>query len=233
MQGGFQMLFDKEGFALLVKKAMGSRNANQFSRELGISPSTITRILRCENKNPSSRQLLRNIADISDGKVLYTELTNVCGFANDEGNCFYDCEGAAIETIKSTLSDKEIKYKEYPYFILDGKGLDGWVTDFTITTVDIKVWVFEIETGFINESNSRKWQYDDTILAKVIALYAMDTEMERFTIVCRDIILYKKLVERLKKMNFYGYVSVLLLNTDLKNIIKEYVSNGINVFVKN
>ena len=59
------MEFNKLEYATLVKEAMGNRNAKRFADELGTSPSTITRILKQENKSPSSRQLLKKIAEYS------------------------------------------------------------------------------------------------------------------------------------------------------------------------
>lgn len=77
--------YNKEKFAELVMLAKGpSRTVQQFANDLGVSPSTLSRIINMKNKSPSSMKLLKSIVEKADrnSNVNLDDLMNCNGMIN-------------------------------------------------------------------------------------------------------------------------------------------------------
>lgn len=77
--------YNKEKFAELVILAKGpSRTVQQFANDLGVSPSTLSRIINMKNESPSSLKLLKSIVEKADrnSNVTLDELMSCNGIIN-------------------------------------------------------------------------------------------------------------------------------------------------------
>lgn len=74
------MVFNKEEFARVLKKAIGRRSINDYARVSGISAAHISRFLRSLIDTPPSPQTIRKLSDTAYNSVTYTDMMRVCGY---------------------------------------------------------------------------------------------------------------------------------------------------------
>ena len=73
-------VFDPRQFAVLLKKAIGTRSAKEFSKEVGISRYQVSRRLNGTLLSPPRKSTLFAIASAAQNNVTYEELLACCGY---------------------------------------------------------------------------------------------------------------------------------------------------------
>jgi len=78
--------FDPTRFSALLKKAVGSRSAKEFSKEAGISRFQVSRRLNGVLAAPPRKSTLFAISSAAQNDVTYEQLLICCGYADASGN---------------------------------------------------------------------------------------------------------------------------------------------------
>lgn len=77
------MSFDKEKFAELLKKAMGSRSINQYWLHSEVSATYISKLLRKLVNHPPGPDVIRKLADTAHNGVTYQDFMEAAGHYKD------------------------------------------------------------------------------------------------------------------------------------------------------
>lgn len=72
--------FDPEMFSELLKKAVGSRSAKEFSKDAGISRYQVSRRLNAALSAPPRKSTLSAISSVAQNNVTYEQLLICCGY---------------------------------------------------------------------------------------------------------------------------------------------------------
>ena len=75
--------FDPEMFSELLKKAVGSRSAKEFSKDAGISRYQVSRRLNAALSAPPRKSTLFAISGAAQNNVTYEQLLICCGYMDD------------------------------------------------------------------------------------------------------------------------------------------------------
>ena len=79
------MNFDKENFAKILIKIKDSYGSiNQMAEKTGVTSAYLSKLIRLMYNNAPSPEILKKIADNSNGIVSYYELMIICGYVNYE-----------------------------------------------------------------------------------------------------------------------------------------------------
>lgn len=73
-------MFDKEKFKFLLEKAVGDRNATEFSKQSGVNRTYISKFLNKKVDNPPSPEILKRLADAAHNNITYAELMEASGY---------------------------------------------------------------------------------------------------------------------------------------------------------
>jgi repressor LexA len=76
---GYIVFFDKEKFAHLLKKAMGSRSINKYWLQSEVSATYISKLLRSLIDTPPGPTVIRKLANVAHNGVTYEELMEAAG----------------------------------------------------------------------------------------------------------------------------------------------------------
>jgi hypothetical protein len=78
--------FNRQQFADLLKKAIGSRSINQFALHCGVSAAYVSRLVRQVTQTPPNPPIIAKIANKAHNAVTYTQLMEAAGYlsATDE-----------------------------------------------------------------------------------------------------------------------------------------------------
>lgn len=77
------MNFDKEDFAKILLKIKDSHGSiNQMAEKTGVTSAYLSKLIRLMYNNAPSPEILKKIADNSNGIVSYYELMIICGYVN-------------------------------------------------------------------------------------------------------------------------------------------------------
>lgn len=112
-------MFDKEKFAELLDKAKGSRSINQYGDEAHISPSHISRFLRCMIDTPPSPETLKKLSSKAYNGVTLNDFMIAVGHIKSNINKttidkqdVVDIARSYIYDINNSMLNKELLVKE-------------------------------------------------------------------------------------------------------------------------
>jgi HTH-type transcriptional regulator, competence development regulator len=73
--------FNKYVFSALIVAAKKDRSLNQFALQTKIDAGYLSRLINCKRKNPPTPNVIRKIAEKSNGRVTYAELMIAAGYS--------------------------------------------------------------------------------------------------------------------------------------------------------
>jgi transcriptional regulator with XRE-family HTH domain len=85
VKGGTNLLgkFDKNSFADLLQKALGSRTAYRYSQEVNVSRGHISLLLRKEAARPPTADTIKKLASKADNEITYEQLMVAAGHLDE------------------------------------------------------------------------------------------------------------------------------------------------------
>ena len=111
------MDFDRKALSNIIKTLCGHYGSiNKFGKKVDMSPAYLSRVMKGFYKGAPSPDILRRIADGSDGLFTYIELMYVCGYFTSEE---YDmlrkgCSMRNPDRIPEVLKELEEFWKQVP-----------------------------------------------------------------------------------------------------------------------
>ena len=106
------MEFDRKALANIIKTLCCHYGSiNKFGKKVDMSPAYLSRVMKGFYKGAPSPDILRRIADGSDGLFTYIELMYICGYTDYGFDNYND--------IKYLLKDTNITENEWIYFWKD------------------------------------------------------------------------------------------------------------------
>lgn len=82
------MKFDKQVFAQLLKRAIGSRQQKDFAALIKLSPAHLSRMINQKYETPPSVETLQKIASHAENGVTYHELLSICGYIGTQDDLY-------------------------------------------------------------------------------------------------------------------------------------------------
>ncbi len=86
------MIFDKEEFAELLKRAKGDRSINQYALHSGVSAAHISRLMRCLLDASPNPNTIEALADKAYNDVSYNDLMLAAGHISREKESDWNSE---------------------------------------------------------------------------------------------------------------------------------------------
>ena len=233
---------DKEKFAALVKAAVGkNRTLRDFASLCGVHTSTISRIIKGENKGASSRELLVKIAEHAslESGVTMAELFAVNGYKKSD----IPKKRISLQKPKEMITRRKI----VNYFLENGEMFrvvnsdDTQMDKYLQTSLKVQLqnetivkWVF---SDLLTWEDEGKLLYEESELEKIVCEKAFSIitkafffvsqaggkQIDRFTLVVYDEQIFDTICRMFEGTEFATYMSVLLLDSTLKMPVKEYV----------
>lgn len=78
-------MFNAQLFSNMLKNIVFYYDSiRDFSKASGFNRTSLSEYIRCKVKNPPSPEVLKKIADNSNGTVSYIELMQICGYLTEE-----------------------------------------------------------------------------------------------------------------------------------------------------
>lgn len=225
--------FDKKRYAELVLAAKGpNRTAQQFAADIGVPPSTLSRIINMKNSTASADRILYAIAEnAADGSGVTVEMLKEANGLINRGTYFRQWEGKFedyseiivseikrlgyadddMEIIKADIPENREKMK-----IAVGAGVQ-YRSDLQITTKDYGRWIFEYKgaPGMTGSGIFHRW-----ILMMLFAL--QDNEIDKASIVFGNKALYLQMKRLLDDVKTHKCISAILIDAGSGEITEEY-----------
>lgn len=234
-------MYTKELYKDLLEKAIGKdRNAYQFAVEIGIAPSTITRILKGNNKRASSRDVLELIAEhAAPGSNVTLEALLLANGLPLDDNMIDNRELYGILALQQALDAMDApEYDVIENATVITKGLEVWHADFCINTKNKGVWVFDMmSTAALVDKFpfelDHKSLYERKLHQFVANMYlgaSVNGEVvEKYSIVVGEEENYKYLAAKIKEIEADKCISVIYLKRDAMKLVEESVQEQCSV----
>lgn len=226
-------MYTKELYKELLEKAIGKdRNAYQFAVEIGIAPSTITRILKGNNKRASSRDVLELIAEhAAPGSNVTLEALLLANGLPLDDNMIDNRELYGILDLQQVLDAQDsYEYDVIENAMVSAKGLEAREADFCIRMANVGIWVFEMMSTaalvdkFPFELDHRAL-YERKLYQFIANMYlnaSVNGEViEKYSIVVGDEESYLYLAEKLKEIQADKCISVIYLKREAMKLAAE------------
>lgn len=72
-------IFDKQSFADLLRTAIGTLSISEFGRQINVSPSHISRLLRQLTPGAPSPEIIKKITEKAQNHITYEQLMTAAG----------------------------------------------------------------------------------------------------------------------------------------------------------
>lgn len=211
-------MFNPNKLAALVMRAKGnSRTMQQFANEIGIPPSTLSRIVRQKNKTPSADRLMIDIARCADpdSGVKLEELRKANGYSG------YMSENLATEIMvdeiknRLKLTDDEVK--------IDAKYRNRYILDILTSSEKYGDWGFEIKA--YNNSVGMIWSQRQIL--EMMGLLYVNEDLKKMSLVVTNRHIYEQIKNNLiENVETPKVLSVIFLDINKRMVIEEFTTNG-------
>ena len=108
------MKFDKENFSkILIKIKDTYGSINQMAEKTGVTSAYLSKLIRLMYDNAPSPEILKKIADNSNGIVTYDELMTICGYSDyDFDKMLYKTFGVKDSNLNTIIDELEFTNDE-------------------------------------------------------------------------------------------------------------------------
>lgn len=174
-------MFDKTKFANIIKKIKDTYSTQEeFSKKSEIGRTYLSQYMNMKIDNPPKPEILKKLADASNGITSYTELMLICDYLHDD---FDELLGDSF-TIYNNPYSSNSKYNGSEIFIFDILYSFENLKNLEYTTEErdhvIKVYNYIINNDdykkIINEYNYLKQVYNDKIKEEFTFAYHKEAE---------------------------------------------------------
>lgn len=211
--------FDKDKFAELVKQAKGpNRTMQQFASDMGVQPSTLSRIVNLKNESPSSLKLLKDIALYADRNsgVTIEQLLECNGMSNqviDENRNDNLVKGHlesfenALEQVGFSYEDKYVRWSPDSLYQMD-------------LAIETNNWIWAVDYYFgekISTLPTGCGKINFWIMKAMSVLYSNSKVMKISSIVERKVI-FEQIKARIQNIKTDRPISIIYIS---KNKIEE------------
>lgn len=106
-------MFNAQLFSNVLKNIVFYYDSiRDFSKASGFNRTSLSEYIRCRVKNPPSPEVLKKIADNSNGTVSYIELMQICGYLRED-YVYPECDtrynqGKLIKILRQMQGDKSL-----------------------------------------------------------------------------------------------------------------------------
>ena len=213
-QKGEAMGFDKEEFARLVMEAKGSnRTMQQFANDIGVQPSTLSRIVNMKNESPSAMKVIRSIAEYADkdSDVTLEKLIACNGLTLQQMDLERNSLSKQnnIENMKKVL---EVNHIQYDDFYEDWSPDSLYQLDAAILQNE-KIWAIDFAVGKIlsflpvGSGKSSMW------ILKALGIISYDDNVRKISTVVDRKVLFEEWKRRLENIRTDRPVSVIWISS--------------------
>ena len=236
---------DKDKLSELVVKAKGpKRSMRKFAEEIGVSPSTLSRLINHKTAGAVTDKLIAEIAAYADPEsgVTFEDLVEAHGLAlkDKRYRSAYAYERTCHEIIVDELKARNYTVEDSIAERFTGAGF-GMQYDFAINTNALKSgngkWYFDCKmsrgnAGDVTAGFGRTMQWLTMTMAM---FYCGAVDADRVSIVVDQKLVFEQMVRRCQDITIPDELSIILLDIDGMRIVNEYVLNkkegtGMTVF---
>lgn len=200
-----------------VKKAQGSRSVRQFARDVGTTPSTISRILNKKIQEPADEIVIRIALNAEeDSGIRVEDLLSTCGKATkaammrNEGQKF---EVESLKAITQYLHGKGYKADVFKESRSIHSMRYDFVVDTDVLTGEIRKWAFDVKLvlpmsplGPVGSGKTSRLL--DYIFAR---FYLGQSDFERVSVIVNHRAIFEQLKKRLEDLNIRDSLSIILV----------------------
>lgn len=219
---------DKEALSDLIVRAKGPRRSmRQFAQDLGVNPSTLSRIINQQFNGASKDELIVKIAACADpdSGVTLEMLMEAHGVEEKKQDDGFESYRKAETRMRQVILD-ELITRGYTVenAVAEQRAHDGSFCDLVLKTNAVEQgghrWAFEfkLSRGGSNPGAGVYSRWIDHIMA---ILYRGTAEADKFSLVVEYRMIYEQLVERLEKFCIPDELSVILIAGN--KIVEEYI----------
>lgn len=111
--------FNRQLFAELLKKALGSRSINQYALHCGVSAAYVSRFLRQVKANPPNPPIIAKMATKAHNDITYTNLMEAAGYLPQQAerppcsHLLHETNSHYVPDLADVLNQSIVKYKEH------------------------------------------------------------------------------------------------------------------------
>ncbi|SDB69724.1 hypothetical protein [Butyrivibrio sp. INlla16] len=223
--------FNKETFSSLVIKAKGAnRTVQQFAADIGVPPSTLSRIINKKNSSASNERILVAIAENAEpeSRVTLNDLKKANGLAVADNNVGIGFEAACERIIVDDLMKKGVIRSRRERYIERGDGRGDALMfsvaskyriqfDMLVDSEKFGKWAFEFKGthGMAAIESYKRW-----LLLTISIL--QNTELDKVSLVVPNKQIYEQIKRMLDEVMILGNISVIIVDVNKKEVIEEY-----------
>ena len=214
--------FDKEELSRLVLIAKGSnRTMQQFAAEIGVTPSTLSRIVNMKNETPSSYKVIKSIASFAerDSGVTIEMLLKANGTEEKKFDII-KTEQMSVENLNILVKKISENIGEKGSLQKEWKSEPFYQFDFCIDTREFGLWAFDYKFGPsinwlpVGCGKSMLW------ISKAIAAMNCNKEIKRVSLVENRKLLYQQMKERLDQIKTERPISIIFISGQTGKILE-------------
>lgn len=77
-------MFDRKKFKDLIEKAIGNNSITEYAQKSGVNRTYISKYINLKLDNPPNPNILKDLANASEGKVDYKDFMTAAGYLDDK-----------------------------------------------------------------------------------------------------------------------------------------------------